>query len=280
MILAGKDDNGIWIFDCNHSGTCDVAYYYQSYSVLAQKNIGMSLYHSTRYPAPAVSFDFCDQEENMTVSGTYKFWWKQVGYGTCDVNLDINGSALGTIYPDSNGYFSYEGDTYCLSCGTKIADGAVIPAGHKLTEVAGVDATCVDTGTVAHWYCSVCDKNFADETAVTELTDVAIPIDASNHVGDTEKRNSVEATCTIPGHEGDTYCLDCGTKHKDGAIIPAGHSLTEVAGIAATATDIFSVKIVIFMIAASRTGILSIIHIQKMIKKSIYTLDSRLARES
>ena len=51
MILAGKDDNGIWIFDCNHLGTCDVDYYYQTYEEFAQKNKGMSLYRSTKYPA-------------------------------------------------------------------------------------------------------------------------------------------------------------------------------------------------------------------------------------
>lgn len=125
MILAGKDDNGIWIFDCNHSGTCDVAYYYQNYATFASKNVGMSLYHSTSYPEPAMSFDFCNQENNMTISGTYKFWWKQTGYGTCDVNLDIDGRGLCTIYPDNNGYFSYDLDTTNFANGTYTL-GAII----------------------------------------------------------------------------------------------------------------------------------------------------------
>lgn len=50
MILAGKDDNGIWIFDCNSDGKCGVKYYYQTWSTFSSKNIAMSLYHSNKYP--------------------------------------------------------------------------------------------------------------------------------------------------------------------------------------------------------------------------------------
>lgn len=50
MILVSHNDNGLYIFDCNSDGKCGVKLYYQSYSAFASKNIGMSLYHSTKYP--------------------------------------------------------------------------------------------------------------------------------------------------------------------------------------------------------------------------------------
>ena len=91
---------------------------------------------------------------------------------------------------------------------------------HKLTEVATVAATCKDTGIKAHWHCPVCDKNFADEAATTEIADITTPIDATNHVGGTEIRDAKEATFEAEGYTGDTYCLGCGAKLADGTAIP------------------------------------------------------------
>ena len=51
MILGNIDSNGIYIFDCNSDGKCGVKYYYQTWDTFASKNIGMSMYHSTRYPS-------------------------------------------------------------------------------------------------------------------------------------------------------------------------------------------------------------------------------------
>ena len=75
------------------------------------------------------------------------------------------------------------GDTYCKSCDSKLSSGTVIPAGHKLTHVDAVAATCKDTGTKEHWHCSVCDKDFADSKGDAALTDVTIAKDPNNHVG-------------------------------------------------------------------------------------------------
>ncbi len=93
-------------------------------------------------------------------------------------------------------------------------------AGHKLTEVSGVAATCKDAGIKIHWHCSVCNKNFADAAGTTELSDVTTPIDATNHVGGTENRNAKDATYEETGYTGDTYCLGCGAKIADGTVIP------------------------------------------------------------
>ena len=75
------------------------------------------------------------------------------------------------------------GDTYCKSCDAKLSSGTVIPAGHKLTHVDAIPATCKDTGTKEHWHCSVCDKDFADSKGAATLTDVTISKDPNNHVG-------------------------------------------------------------------------------------------------
>lgn len=54
----------------------------------------------------------------------------------------------------------------------------------------------------------------------------------------TELRNVIEATCTAPGNEGDTYCLDCGALVAAGAVIPAlGHDLIITPAVPATCTE-------------------------------------------
>ena len=51
----------------------------------------------------------------------------------------------------------------------------------------------------------------------------------------TEIRNTKDATCTVPGYTGDTYCKDCGEKIGTGKVIPAkGHTEVIDAAVAAT----------------------------------------------
>ncbi len=45
--------------------------------------------------------------------------------------------------------------------------------------------------------------------------------DSSNHTGGTEVRGAYAATSTQAGYTGDTYCLGCGVKIKNGSVIPA-----------------------------------------------------------
>ena len=129
------------------------------------------------------------------------------------------------------------GDTYCKGCDAKLSSGTVIPAGHKLTHVDAVAATCKDTGTKEHWHCSVCDKDFADSKGATALKDLTLAKDPANHVGGTVIKNKTAATCTVPGNTGDTYCKGCDAKLSSGTVIPAGHKLTHVDAVAATCKD-------------------------------------------
>lgn len=128
----------------------------------------------------------------------------------------------------------YTGDTYCLGCNAKLTSGTETHKDHSTTYVAAVPATCKDTGTKEHWHCASCNKNFADKDGATVLTDLTTAKDPANHAGGTEVRNASEATCANPGYTGDTYCLGCNTKLATGTVIPAGHKLNRVEGVAAT----------------------------------------------
>ena len=58
----------------------------------------------------------------------------------------------------------------------------VIPAaGHTLTAVAKVPATCETAGTSAHWKCEVCGKLFSDAEGKTETTLEKLTIPATGH---------------------------------------------------------------------------------------------------
>ena len=92
--------------------------------------------------------------------------------------------------------------------------------GHTLKKTEAKAATCTDTGTKAHWHCTVCGKNFTDNTGVTEMSDITAPVDPTNHVGGTEVRDAKEATYKDEGYTGDTYCLGCDAKIADGTSIP------------------------------------------------------------
>ena len=96
----------------------------------------------------------------------------------------------------------YTGDTYCKDCGDKLESGKVIPAaGHK-----GGTATCKDKAV-----CEVCQQPYGE-------------LDKNNHTGGTEIKDAKDATCTVNGYTGDTYCKDCGDKLESGKVIPAaGH---------------------------------------------------------
>ncbi|MBR2894205.1 MAG: S-layer homology domain-containing protein [Oscillospiraceae bacterium] len=91
---------------------------------------------------------------------------------------------------------------------------------HTLEKKDAIAATCNSIGTVAHWHCSVCGKNFGDNAGTSELTDITTPKNPQNHAGGTEIRNSKPATATEPGYTGDKHCLGCGVKLESGSVIP------------------------------------------------------------
>lgn len=46
------------------------------------------------------------------------------------------------------------------------------PAGHDLKNIPAKDPTCVAKGTVEHWHCERCTRNFGDEQGTSELTTI------------------------------------------------------------------------------------------------------------
>ncbi len=96
----------------------------------------------------------------------------------------------------------------------------VVTVVHKLVHVDAVTATCMETGTVEHWHCECCGKNYADEAAAEELETVTAPIDPGNHVH-TETQGYQAPTVSKPGYSGDTVCTDCGRTVEKGQTLPA-----------------------------------------------------------
>ena len=141
-------------------------------------------------------------------------------------------------------------------------------AGHTLTAVAKVPATCETAGTSAHWKCDVCGKLFSDAEGQTETTLEKLTIPATGHAygapvwkwnddftasatftcgNDTSHVEKVDATVTSEVTEGScevggtrTYTAKVtfeGKEYTDTKTepIPAkGHTLTAVAEVPAT----------------------------------------------
>ncbi len=79
----------------------------------------------------------------------------------------------------------------------------------KTTLVEKVDATCTTDGREAYYHCDGCDKNYEDEAATKEITDITTwgVIKATGHT--IEIQNKKDATETEAGYTGDEYCTVC-----------------------------------------------------------------------
>jgi len=97
-------------------------------------------------------------------------------WGTCVCGVSIDKTA------HSGGTATCATQAVCEVCGQSYGDLA--PEVHDdLQYVEAEAATCQETGNVAHWHCSGCDKNYSEEEAENEIADVVIAIDPDNHVG-------------------------------------------------------------------------------------------------
>ena len=142
-----------------------------------------------------------------------------------DVKVDVNGSltAIGAIYTTKGGAY------ICSSNGT----GKYVQQGTPGTETATYQ---YNAGSSAVTIPITAAKLYNADGSYTE-TKTAKAGDTINYVSgvwggtakpcdhkNTEIRNAEDATCTVPGYTGDTYCKDCGEKIGTGTAIPAkGH---------------------------------------------------------
>ena len=77
----------------------------------------------------------------------------------------------------------------CTICG--LTETETFAAGsHQLKYIAEVPSTCKKAGTMAHWHCDICGKNFADENASQLLSDLSLPLGS---------HNIVDGKCTVCG---------------------------------------------------------------------------------
>ena len=150
-----------------------------------------------------------------------------------DAKVDVNGSltAIGAIYTTKGGA------DICSSNGT----GKYVQNGKLGTETATYQYNANGNNAVTIPITSArlhnADGSYADTKSDTTfyysngVWGTAKPCDHKN----TEIRNAKDATCTVPGYTGDTYCKDCGKKIGTGTAIPAkGHTEVIDAAVAAT----------------------------------------------
>ena len=117
---------------------------------------------------------------------------------------------------------------YCSDCGKYFSDSAltveitltdtVISAINHANVVKAYEVapTCTSTGNIKYWYCSDCNKYFADSKLTTELTQDEVSIPATNHEH-AAKTGAVPATCTTAGNIEYWYCSDCNKYFADSA---------------------------------------------------------------
>ena len=122
--------------------------------------------------------------------------------------------ACGKNFADENGYNEIADlDAW------KAGDGKIAAKGHTAVKVDGKAATCKEAGFKEYYNCSVCGKNFTDETCATEIADLDAwkagdgKIAAKGHVAATEW-NSDEN-----GHWHN--CETCGEKMNETAGVHA-----------------------------------------------------------
>ena len=136
-----------------------------------------------------------------------------------------------------NLFFAADAGDYAAG-GAENADGFVIAQlEHTYTAQsdaadAFVSAANCASPAVYKAMCSVCfDKN-------TDKTVTVGNKDTNNHVGETEVRNKVDATCQQAGYTGDTYCKSCNEMTKQGSatdMLP--HTEVTDAAVAPTCTE-------------------------------------------
>lgn len=123
----------------------------------------------------------------------------------------------------------------CSKCGDVVEYRQTKSAnGHDYgTWISEVSATCEGEGTIGHYHCGECDKNF--DANYNELN--SLVIDALGHNSEGYVAH-LDATCTETGVVGGTYCTRCdeGKSAAETVISAKGHSMTHHDKVDATCT--------------------------------------------
>ncbi len=142
-----------------------------------------------------------------------------------DSTNHVGGTEIRGAYAEDCGNNGYTGDTYCLGCDTKLADGTSIPAtgNHDYISVITPPATCNQAG-VRTYTCTVCGDTYVEETPALGHTEEVI--------------SGKSATCTETGLTKGKRCTVCNEILIAQEEIPAlGHTEEVLSGKSATCTE-------------------------------------------
>ena len=133
-----------------------------------------------------------------------------------------------TLRTEGNGATHYVKVHY----GALTANFTVVMHAHTMTYVpADAGANCRNTGCIDHWHCTSCGRNYAEEEAVTELTNVSDGVYGPHSPG--ALHAGYAATCTENGLTEYCVCAVCGKLTDEqgnlleNPVIPAGHDYGE-----------------------------------------------------
>lgn len=106
--------------------------------------------------------------------------------------------------------------------GNTVENAQQVTTTHNTVATDAKEATCTETGNIAYWYCTNCDKYYSDEACTQEIGLEDTVIAAKGH-SETELKNVKEATCTAEGYTGDKVCKTCGE------VVEAGKTVVKTA---------------------------------------------------
>ena len=111
-------------------------------------------------------------------------------------------------------YIMYGGRIARIKAYTKLRDTKTDCTTHDYGNlIPTIPATCMSTGTEAHYICSKCGKYFDRNKLETTLEELTIPINQNSHVF-SEWIDETPSDCTVIGTKGHKDCKLCG-KHFD-----------------------------------------------------------------
>ena len=84
---------------------------------------------------------------------------------------------------------------------------------HAMEHTEAVEATCTQDGNTEYWYCSICEKYFADEEGTDVIKVDSWIVEKLGH--DLEEHEVHKATCTETGNETYWSCSRCGKYFGD-----------------------------------------------------------------
>jgi uncharacterized protein YkwD/rubrerythrin len=106
----------------------------------------------------------------------------------------------------------------CSVCGEQKEEFVDI-LGHDMVYHAGVDPTCTSNGTLEHWHCQRCGKDFLDQSGNTFIDKEDTVLGKLDHMHQSFGK-TVSATCFYAGSIAGEKCTVCGKIFKKSSVIP------------------------------------------------------------